>query len=164
MQSRGKAPDSQSLQAWRAVLSSAHSSTVCNTTARMLPACLEPSTAALSSGRGCWHALQLSQCLQQPPSACSHYGNQEGLKELVAALKAEGIIPVADIVINHRCADEKDEHTGVYNRFRWAAARWTLGVQPGSREQPLDISQKKFAEACRCPICYLVQLPAYSCK
>ena len=82
----------------------------------------------------------------------------------MAALKAEGIVPVADIVINHRCADEKDEHTGVYNRFRWAAARWRLGVQPGSRDQPLDISQRKSAEACRCPTCYLVRLPAYSCK
>ena len=84
----------------------------------------------------------------RPPSACSHYGNQEGLKELVAALKAEGIIPVADIVINHRCADEKDEHTGVYNRFRWATARRKLRVQPGSRGQPLDLSQTRSAEAC----------------
>ena len=90
---------------------------------------------------------------QQSP-ICSHYGNQEGLKELVAALKAEGIIPVADIVINHRCADEKDEHTGVYNRFRWAAARWKLlNVQPGSREQPLNISERKSAEACGRPTC-----------
>ncbi len=82
----------------------------------------------------------------------------------MAALKAEGIVPVADIVINHRCADEKDEHTGVYNRFRWAPARWKFVVQPGSREQPLDISQKSSAEACKCPLYSLEQVSAYSCK
>jgi hypothetical protein len=33
----------------------------------------------------------------------SKYGNAEALKELVKAVKEAGIVPVADIVINHRC-------------------------------------------------------------
>lgn len=34
----------------------------------------------------------------------SKYGNAEELKELIKAVKEAGIVPVADIVINHRCA------------------------------------------------------------
>ncbi|KAG2422982.1 hypothetical protein HXX76_015653 [Chlamydomonas incerta] len=45
----------------------------------------------------------------------SEYGNQQQLTELCAALKAAGISPLADIVINHRCADEQEG--GVYNNF-----------------------------------------------
>lgn len=33
----------------------------------------------------------------------SKYGNAEELKELIKAVKEAGIVPVADIVINHRC-------------------------------------------------------------
>ncbi|KAG2426720.1 hypothetical protein HYH02_014760 [Chlamydomonas schloesseri] len=47
----------------------------------------------------------------------SEYGNQAQLTELCAALKAAGISPMADIVINHRCADEQDPANGVYNNF-----------------------------------------------
>ena len=36
----------------------------------------------------------------------SKYGNKDELKALCAALKEAGIVPLADIVINHRCADE----------------------------------------------------------
>ncbi len=32
------------------------------------------------------------------------------------ALKGAGIVPVCDVVVNHRCADKQDEH-GVWNRF-----------------------------------------------
>ncbi len=49
----------------------------------------------------------------------SLYGSEEELKELLAALKEAGLVPVADIVINHRCADAQDEN-GVWNNFRWA--------------------------------------------
>lgn len=47
----------------------------------------------------------------------SKYGNKEELQALCKELKAAGIVPLADIVINHRCADEKGED-GVYNTFR----------------------------------------------
>lgn len=49
----------------------------------------------------------------------SKYGNKEELQALCKELKAAGIMPLADIVINHRCADEKGED-GVYNTFRSA--------------------------------------------
>ena len=38
------------------------------------------------------------------------YGTKEELKALCAELKAAGIAPIADIVINHRCADTQDEN------------------------------------------------------
>ena len=38
------------------------------------------------------------------------YGTAEELKALCAELKAAGIAPIADIVINHRCADTQDEN------------------------------------------------------
>lgn len=47
----------------------------------------------------------------------SPYGNIKSLKSLNAQLLKQGIRPVADIVINHRCADAQDEN-GIYNMFR----------------------------------------------
>ena len=49
----------------------------------------------------------------------SHYGNKEELQALLKAFKEAGVVPVADIVINHRCADAQDEN-GVWNTFRCA--------------------------------------------
>ncbi|KXZ43538.1 hypothetical protein GPECTOR_87g400 [Gonium pectorale] len=46
----------------------------------------------------------------------SKYGSKEQLLRLTQALKLADVKPVADIVINHRCADEMDN--GVYNRYR----------------------------------------------
>ena len=51
----------------------------------------------------------------------SKYGNKEELQALCKDLKAAGIVPLADIVINHRCADEKGED-GVYNTVRSATS------------------------------------------
>ena len=49
----------------------------------------------------------------------SNYGNKEELQALLKAFKEAGVVPVADIVINHRCADAQDEN-GVWNTFRCA--------------------------------------------
>lgn len=46
----------------------------------------------------------------------SKYGTPEELKKLVKDLRSAGIISIADIVINHRCADE--QVNGVWNKFR----------------------------------------------
>ncbi len=46
----------------------------------------------------------------------SRYGTKEQLVALNKALKGAGIVPVCDVVVNHRCADKQDEH-GVWNRF-----------------------------------------------
>ena len=46
----------------------------------------------------------------------SFYGNVEDLKRCVNAMKQNGVCPVADIVINHRCADKQGED-GRWNLF-----------------------------------------------
>jgi alpha-amylase len=46
----------------------------------------------------------------------SKYGNEEQLKELIDELHANGVRAIADIVINHRCADKQDER-GVWCIF-----------------------------------------------
>ena len=47
----------------------------------------------------------------------SKYGNKEELQALLKAFKEAGVVTLADIVINHRCADAQDEN-GVWNTFR----------------------------------------------
>ncbi|GBF91845.1 glycoside hydrolase [Raphidocelis subcapitata] len=45
----------------------------------------------------------------------SKYGGKKELKELTSAAKKQGIACVADVVINHRCADIQEN--GVYNHY-----------------------------------------------
>lgn len=47
----------------------------------------------------------------------SCYGNKEQLQSLTWALNYAGIKPVADIVINHRCADVQNAD-GIWNSYR----------------------------------------------
>jgi 1,4-alpha-glucan branching enzyme len=58
----------------------------------------------------------------------SLYGSEAELKELLAALKEAGLVPVADIVINHRCADRQDEN-GLWNKFGCARTSHSLSAQ-----------------------------------
>jgi hypothetical protein len=44
------------------------------------------------------------------------FGSREDLVALTAALKEASVIPMADIVINHRCADKQDDQ-GNWNIF-----------------------------------------------
>jgi len=46
----------------------------------------------------------------------SKYGSHKELKELLRRFNAAGVVPLADIVINHRCAQEQDDD-GVWNKF-----------------------------------------------
>eukprot|EP00271_Cylindrocystis_brebissonii_P013286 TRINITY_DN329_c0_g3_i1.p1 TRINITY_DN329_c0_g3~~TRINITY_DN329_c0_g3_i1.p1 ORF type:complete len:534 (-),score=92.49 TRINITY_DN329_c0_g3_i1:719-2320(-) len=48
-------------------------------------------------------------------NACK-YGNEEQLKSLIDKLHAAGVCAIGDIVINHRCGDQQDEH-GTWNVF-----------------------------------------------
>ena len=47
----------------------------------------------------------------------SAYGSPDELRAAVAEIKKAGLAPMADIVINHRCADKQDE-SGVWNNFK----------------------------------------------
>jgi alpha-amylase len=46
----------------------------------------------------------------------SLYGSEAQLRECIASMKSAGLEAVADIVINHRCAEEKDGE-GRWNRY-----------------------------------------------
>lgn len=50
-------------------------------------------------------------------SSC--YGNKEQLQSLTWTLNHAGIMPVADIVINHRCADVQNAD-GIWNSYRYS--------------------------------------------
>ena len=97
---------------------------ICRNTVRP---CLTEKQALLQALKeafaGC-STMTFADCLQgylpgQLYNLNSHYGNKEELQALVKALKEAGVVPVADIVINHRCADAQDEN-GVWNTFRCA--------------------------------------------
>ena len=54
----------------------------------------------------------------------SFYGNVDELRNCVRAMNDLGVTPVADIVINHRCADGQDESG------RWKFVQRADGVGP----------------------------------
>lgn len=53
------------------------------------------------------------------------YGDVDSLKSALKALNENGISPVADIVINHRCASHQDKN-GIWNIYNFASgkAKW----------------------------------------
>jgi len=53
------------------------------------------------------------------------YGNQQQLEAALKALNAQGVLPVADIVVNHRCAGKQDNN-GIWNIYHFASgkAKW----------------------------------------
>lgn len=53
------------------------------------------------------------------------YGNQQQLESALKALNAQGIAPIADIVVNHRCAGKQDQN-GIWNIYHFASgkAKW----------------------------------------
>lgn len=60
----------------------------------------------------------------------SCYGTKEQLQSLTWALNYAGIKPVADIVINHRCADVQNAD-GIWNSYRYL--NFTGSVTPQSK-------------------------------
>jgi alpha-amylase len=83
----------------------------------------------------------IDMCWLPPPSDCvddrgylprewykldSKYGSDAELRALIKALHESGICPIADIVINHRCAQQKDGQ-GKWTEFKnpdWS--RWAI--------------------------------------
>ena len=53
------------------------------------------------------------------------YGNQQQLEAALDALNAQGVLPIADIVVNHRCAGKQDNN-GIWNIYHFASgkAKW----------------------------------------
>ena len=53
------------------------------------------------------------------------YGDQQQLESALKALNAQGIAPVADIVVNHRCAGKQDNN-GIWNIYHFPSgkAKW----------------------------------------
>lgn len=53
------------------------------------------------------------------------YGDKDSLSYALGALKKHGVYPIADIVINHRCASHQDNN-GIWNIYHFASgkARW----------------------------------------
>jgi alpha-amylase len=69
------------------------------------------------------------------------YGDIEQLKSALQALNSVGVAPVADVVINHRCAGKQDSN-GIWNIFHFASgkAKWeqwaVCGGQYGGTGNP----------------------------
>lgn len=53
------------------------------------------------------------------------YGDKEQLVSALAALNAQGVAPIADIVVNHRCAGKQDDK-GIWNIYHFVSgkAKW----------------------------------------
>lgn len=88
---------------WRRLADAAPSIAALGTTHAWLP---PPSASVAPEG---YLPGQLYDCN-------SAYGTADELRACCAALRAAGVRPVADVVINHRCADKQDER-GRWNQY-----------------------------------------------